>query len=142
MAMAVANRPEDDEPLQRKLWLAIARHLVQTACDPDGGDRAVRLTHAARAQRLVRAAQLLHSAWTGLARNCHWLARLHAHSPAHVCTACVLGQPGCASAGAASSWPAALLAAPLALVQRPERALCRRRALPRSRTCSGTRGAW
>ena len=41
MAMAVANRPEDDEQLQRKLWLAIARHLVQSACDPEGGDSAV-----------------------------------------------------------------------------------------------------
>ena len=42
MAIGVANRPEDDEPLQRKLWLAIARHLVQTACSSEeGGDSAV-----------------------------------------------------------------------------------------------------
>ena len=39
--MAVANKPEDDTALQRKLWLAIARHLVQSACSSDGADSAV-----------------------------------------------------------------------------------------------------
>ena len=39
--MAVANKPEDDAALQRKLWLAIARRLVQSACSSDGEDTAV-----------------------------------------------------------------------------------------------------
>ena len=41
--MAVANKPEDDSALQRKLWLAIARHLVQSACSSDQDDTAVRV---------------------------------------------------------------------------------------------------
>ncbi|KAK9789373.1 hypothetical protein WJX73_010275 [Symbiochloris irregularis] len=38
-AVAVANRPEDDAALQRKLWLAIARHLIHspTATSENGG---------------------------------------------------------------------------------------------------------
>ena len=32
-ASAVAARAEDDEALQRKLWLAIARHLIDAASD-------------------------------------------------------------------------------------------------------------
>lgn len=32
-AVAVANRPEDDPQMQRKLWLAIAKHLICTASD-------------------------------------------------------------------------------------------------------------
>lgn len=32
-ASAVAARSEDDEALQRKLWLAIARHLIDAASD-------------------------------------------------------------------------------------------------------------
>ena len=36
-AVALANRPQEDEALQRKLWLAIACHLIQTAAArPDG----------------------------------------------------------------------------------------------------------
>lgn len=38
LASAVAARAEDDEALQRKLWLAIARHLIDAAsekCDSD-----------------------------------------------------------------------------------------------------------
>lgn len=31
LAKAVANAPEDDDPLRRKLWLEVARHVVQ--CD-------------------------------------------------------------------------------------------------------------
>ena len=36
-AVAVANRPQDDPALQRKLWLAIARHLIHSASDAPPG---------------------------------------------------------------------------------------------------------
>jgi hypothetical protein len=29
LAKAVANSPEDDDALRRKLWLSIAKHVVQ-----------------------------------------------------------------------------------------------------------------
>ena len=37
LAVSLANRPQDDSGMQRKLWLAIARHLIQSATpdDPD-----------------------------------------------------------------------------------------------------------
>eukprot|EP00884_Botryococcus_braunii_P001644 jgi/Botrbrau1/11480/Bobra.0360s0007.1 len=38
-AAAVAARPLEDEPLQRKLWLIMARHLISTA-DAEGGNPA------------------------------------------------------------------------------------------------------
>jgi hypothetical protein len=37
-AAAVAARPEDDEVLQRKLWLLIARHLITSSADASGGN--------------------------------------------------------------------------------------------------------
>jgi hypothetical protein len=39
LAKAVANTPEDDDGLRRKLWLSIAKHVVQggTAADGAGG---------------------------------------------------------------------------------------------------------
>lgn len=40
LAKEVAERPEDDEPLRRKLWLTIARHLVDGGKDSrDQGDK-------------------------------------------------------------------------------------------------------
>ena len=36
-AVAIANRPQEDERLQRKLWLAIACHLIQTAAEQPNG---------------------------------------------------------------------------------------------------------
>ena len=30
-AIGLAHRPQEDEVLQRKLWLAIAHHLIRTA---------------------------------------------------------------------------------------------------------------
>ena len=36
-AVAVASRPEDDVALQRKLWLAIARHIIHSAAPSDDG---------------------------------------------------------------------------------------------------------
>lgn len=30
-AISLAHRPQEDEVLQRKLWLAIAHHLIRTA---------------------------------------------------------------------------------------------------------------
>ena len=38
LATAVAARPEDDEALQRKLWLAIARHLISAAAAAPDAD--------------------------------------------------------------------------------------------------------
>ncbi len=38
LATAVAARPEDDEALQRKLWLAIARHLITAAAAAPDAD--------------------------------------------------------------------------------------------------------
>ena len=34
-AIGLAHRPQEDDALQRKLWLAIALHLVQTASSAD-----------------------------------------------------------------------------------------------------------
>lgn len=38
LASAVAARAEDDEALQRKLWLAIARHLIDAASEKSDSD--------------------------------------------------------------------------------------------------------
>ncbi len=38
LATTVAARPEDDEALQRKLWLAIARHLIAAAAAAPDAD--------------------------------------------------------------------------------------------------------
>lgn len=38
IASAVATRAEDDEALQRKLWLAIARHLIDVASENSDSD--------------------------------------------------------------------------------------------------------
>ncbi len=50
VASAVAARAEDDEALQRKLWLAIARHLIggasESSADPA---RALRICPASHA---------------------------------------------------------------------------------------------
>jgi hypothetical protein len=38
LATTVAARPEDDDALQRKLWLAIARHLIAAAAAAPDAD--------------------------------------------------------------------------------------------------------
>lgn len=38
IASAVATRAEDDEALQRKLWLAVARHLIDVASENSSSD--------------------------------------------------------------------------------------------------------
>lgn len=50
LAMAVAARPEDDEALQRKLWLAIARHLITAAASAPDADP---VSHPAASSALV-----------------------------------------------------------------------------------------
>ena len=40
LAIATARRPEADEALNRKLWLAIARHMVSTGASEGGSDAA------------------------------------------------------------------------------------------------------
>jgi hypothetical protein len=38
LAKAVANTPEDDDGLRRKLWLSIAKHVVQGGTAADGAE--------------------------------------------------------------------------------------------------------
>jgi hypothetical protein len=54
LAKAVANTPEDDDGLRRKLWLSIAKHVVQggsgAAAAADAGKGAVAAGAAAAAE--------------------------------------------------------------------------------------------
>lgn len=47
LAKQVAELPEDDAPLRRKLWLSIARHLVES--QPGVGDQRQRIRQVRRA---------------------------------------------------------------------------------------------
>lgn len=42
LAMVVANRPQDEPALQRKLWLSIAKHMIAQQPKPGAGSQAVR----------------------------------------------------------------------------------------------------
>ena len=41
LAMVVANRPQDEPSLQRKLWLSIAKHMIAQQPQPGAGSQAV-----------------------------------------------------------------------------------------------------
>eukprot|EP00878_Enallax_costatus_P011969 GHUV01012497.1.p1 GENE.GHUV01012497.1~~GHUV01012497.1.p1 ORF type:complete len:1028 (+),score=282.75 GHUV01012497.1:49-3132(+) len=56
LAKAVANGPEDDDSLRRKLWLSIAKHVVQ------GGDGAAAAEGPEQAGRIKMAVELLKEA--------------------------------------------------------------------------------
>ena len=45
LAMVVANRPQDEPSLQRKLWLSIAKHMIAQQPQPGAGSQAVGSRH-------------------------------------------------------------------------------------------------
>lgn len=70
LAKAVANGPEDDDSLRRKLWLGIAKHVVQ------GGAGGAAADGPEQAARIKMAVELLKEAggW------CRWRLELTAYS--------------------------------------------------------------
>lgn len=62
LAKAVASGPEDDDTLRRKLWLGIAKHVVQQGQE-NGGDQAA---HIKQAVDFLKEA----GTWTGLFSQC------------------------------------------------------------------------
>jgi hypothetical protein len=57
LAKAVANGPEDDDGLRRKLWLSIAKHVVQGGGSSGGAGAANGVGRAAGAAALDGAEQ-------------------------------------------------------------------------------------
>ena len=52
LAVAIARRPEGDDALSRKLWLAIARHIVEQPAGAEGSDEGGAAAQGARVREV------------------------------------------------------------------------------------------